>query len=343
MSTNIYILKLKDNKYYVGKTKDVNKRFQEHMSGNGSSWTQLHKPIEIINVINNASIFEEDKQVKELMNIHGIEQVRGGTYSKVKLSTEEKQTVQKEIWSARDSCTRCGYDSHFVKDCYAKIDINGNKIESNDVIEDISDKECCDVLDIVENTINKVIDYKTIIKEICDVKIIPKTTVEHIDTRGRKYIENIPEKIVPINIEQFNLLSEKYKEYVLKYFIFYKSVVQKNVNGLQFGNHYSNHTLVQHLFPENFLHNIFKEYPNILKNIIEYAIKTKNQMLYYILENKKDIYINKKTYLEFEKMAIEYNFTDSIITLKKYHIEDELFNIEEINISDDIEDENKEV
>ena len=48
MTTNIYILKLNNDNYYVGKTKNVNKRFQEHLSGNGSSWTQMHKPIEII-------------------------------------------------------------------------------------------------------------------------------------------------------------------------------------------------------------------------------------------------------------------------------------------------------
>ncbi len=326
MTTNIYILKLNDNKYYVGKTKDVNKRFQDHFSGNGSSWTQLYKPIEVIKVINNASIFEEDKQVKELMNIHGIDHVRGGTYSKIKLSAEEKQTLQKEIWSARDSCIRCGYDSHFVKDCYAKTDINGNNIENNDVNKDISDKECCDVLDMVEDTM-KVTDIKTIIKEICDVKIIPKTTVENIDTRGRKYIENIPEKIVPINIKQFNLLSEKYKEYVLKYFIFHKVVVQKDQNGNQFGNSYHNMSLIQQLFPDNFLHNIFKEYPNILKNLIENSIKLQNHMLHYILQNKKDIYINKETYLEFEKLSLSYGVANSSI-LNQYHIEDELFNSE---------------
>ncbi len=134
MSTNIYILKLTDNKYYVGKTKDVNKRFQEHLSGSGSNWTQLYKPLEILKIIRNISPFEEDKQVKELMSIYGIDNVRGGSYSKIQLSQEEKQTLQKEIWGAYDLCIRCGYDSHFVKDCYAEIDINGNKIDDDMIV-----------------------------------------------------------------------------------------------------------------------------------------------------------------------------------------------------------------
>ena len=35
MST-IYILKLEDNKYYVGKTKNINKRILDHYTNNGS-------------------------------------------------------------------------------------------------------------------------------------------------------------------------------------------------------------------------------------------------------------------------------------------------------------------
>lgn len=53
MSINIYILKLKNNKYYVGKSQDPEKRFAEHLFGSESSWTQLHEPIEIIDIIQN--------------------------------------------------------------------------------------------------------------------------------------------------------------------------------------------------------------------------------------------------------------------------------------------------
>ena len=73
MSTNIYILKLKNNKYYVGKSQDPEKRFIQYFfdPGSGSAWTQLHEPIEIIKIIKNSDDFEEDKQVKKLMSLHG--------------------------------------------------------------------------------------------------------------------------------------------------------------------------------------------------------------------------------------------------------------------------------
>ena len=84
--TNIYILKLEENRYYVGKSKDIDKRYIQHILDDGSSWTQKFKPIEIIKVINNCDSFEEDKQVKQLMSIYGIDNVRGGSYTKINLN-----------------------------------------------------------------------------------------------------------------------------------------------------------------------------------------------------------------------------------------------------------------
>ena len=129
MATNIYILKLKNNKYYVGKSQDPTKRFVEHLSGSGSSWTKLHEPIEIINIIPNADNFEENNQVKKLMLIHGIDNVRGGSYTQIELSVEQKNTLQTELRSAQDLCVNCGSNKHFIKDCPVKI--NNHKKNNN--------------------------------------------------------------------------------------------------------------------------------------------------------------------------------------------------------------------
>ena len=40
MTTNIYILKLENNKYYVGKTDNLEQRKQQHLNGSASSWTK---------------------------------------------------------------------------------------------------------------------------------------------------------------------------------------------------------------------------------------------------------------------------------------------------------------
>lgn len=41
----------------------------------------------------------------------------------------------------KGSCYRCGRDSHFVKDCYAKTDVYGEQIEENAKKKKVAEKE----------------------------------------------------------------------------------------------------------------------------------------------------------------------------------------------------------
>ena len=68
----IYILKLVNNKWYVGKSKNVKKRFKTHRKGYGAQWTKLYKPIKIKKVINTNCNYDEDKQTKKMMAKYGI-------------------------------------------------------------------------------------------------------------------------------------------------------------------------------------------------------------------------------------------------------------------------------
>ena len=42
----LYVLELEDGCYYVGIASDIKHRFESHMSGYGSKWTKLHKPLQ---------------------------------------------------------------------------------------------------------------------------------------------------------------------------------------------------------------------------------------------------------------------------------------------------------
>jgi len=127
--TNIYILRLEGGKYYVGKSKDVINRYEQHMNGGGSSWTRKYKPISLEKTIENASPFDEDKITKEYMSKYGIDNVRGGSYVEIVLSESHKEVLKMEIWAAKDLCTRCGRVGHFVKDCYAKTEVSSEEDE----------------------------------------------------------------------------------------------------------------------------------------------------------------------------------------------------------------------
>ncbi len=144
-TTNIYVLKLEGGRYYVGKTNNLMKRYEEHLSGRGSAWTKLYKPIKLEETKENVSPFEEDKVTKEYMSKYGIDKVRGGSYVETELSDFQKGALNTEIWGAKDCCTNCGRKGHFVKDCYAKSNASGNKI----VYDESSDEEewGCDYCD----------------------------------------------------------------------------------------------------------------------------------------------------------------------------------------------------
>ena len=148
---NIYILKLINSKYYVGKTHNIENRYEQHINGSGSAWTKKYKPLAIIKKIKSTSQFDEDKYVKEYMSKYGIENVRGGTYTSIELDYVSLLQLQKELWHSKNLCTRCGRNSHFVKDCYAKCDVNGIKIDDEDTSSDTKseykDVWCCSYCD----------------------------------------------------------------------------------------------------------------------------------------------------------------------------------------------------
>ena len=47
MKYYLYILQTQDNTLYCGIARDVQKRFQEHLSGKGAKYTRSHKPVKI--------------------------------------------------------------------------------------------------------------------------------------------------------------------------------------------------------------------------------------------------------------------------------------------------------
>ena len=115
--TSVYILKLEKDKYYVGKSANVEKRIKDHFEGRGSVWTRLYKPISVAEIIEDCDDFDEDKYVKVYMSKYGINNVRGGSYSTATIEIEVRNVIEKEIASAHELCFNCGSDGHYVKDC----------------------------------------------------------------------------------------------------------------------------------------------------------------------------------------------------------------------------------
>jgi predicted GIY-YIG superfamily endonuclease len=115
--SHIYVLELVDSKYYVGKTNNINVRFKQHFTGRGAYWTKKYKPVRILETSEMKSSFDEDNKVKEYMKLHGVNNVRGGSYCKIKLDLEQVNLIEREIRSSNDECLKCGKKGHFIKNC----------------------------------------------------------------------------------------------------------------------------------------------------------------------------------------------------------------------------------
>lgn len=83
---SLYVLKLEQDKYYVGITSQtVEQRFKEHLNGTRpANWTKKYIPLEIVHqralgIINKEDAEAiENKVVRDYINTYGINNVRGG-------------------------------------------------------------------------------------------------------------------------------------------------------------------------------------------------------------------------------------------------------------------------
>ncbi len=128
----IYTLLLENNKYYVGKTNNPDFRLESHFSSNGSVWTKTYKPIKLLELIPDCDNYDEDKYVIKYMEKYGIYNVRGGSFSQLKISDDNVKVLQTMINGSNNKCFICGNGGHFSKDCKSKY----KKYIINTTIED---------------------------------------------------------------------------------------------------------------------------------------------------------------------------------------------------------------
>ena len=153
----IYCLLLEQGKYYIGKTNRPDFRLKDHFKGRGSQWTKLYKPIEVLELIKNCDDYDEDKYVRIYMDRYGIDNVRGGAFSKIKLSQVAKKQLTYMSRSANDVCFKCGEKGHFSRGCRC-----GSKAFNNTSPPLISQKNVIKkpTIDIISNVIAFVKDIK---------------------------------------------------------------------------------------------------------------------------------------------------------------------------------------
>lgn len=93
----VYVLELEDNCWYVGYTHNLNSRISQHMSGNGSRWTQLHKYKKIKKVVYPGSKLIERELTLKYMKKYGWENVRGAGWCVCEMKSCPKEVLNNEL------------------------------------------------------------------------------------------------------------------------------------------------------------------------------------------------------------------------------------------------------
>jgi hypothetical protein len=134
----IYILELENNKFYIGKTNNPNFRIKSHFDSFGSEWTNIHKPLRLLELINNCDDYDEDKYTRIYMDKFGVENVRGGSFVSLNLSDETLRQIKRMSIGTNDKCFKCGEIGHFANACLE----SSTKILEIEKKSEIKDKAC---------------------------------------------------------------------------------------------------------------------------------------------------------------------------------------------------------
>lgn len=127
----VYVLKLFDNKWYIGKTNNPIERFNSHFNDEGSEWTKKYPIDNFHELIPDCDDFEEQKITLKYMEKYGIDNVRGGPFCQVIFSQEIRQLIQSMINSQNEKCLICGESGHYARNCPLKNAINNNNNNNN--------------------------------------------------------------------------------------------------------------------------------------------------------------------------------------------------------------------
>ena len=111
--TTLYTLRLEKNRWYVGSTSQgLDERVEEHRraftgasaSRSGAAWTAMYQVMAVVRqrqVPEHLRSQEEDAEVARLAQLHGVDSVRGGSYTRAKLTANEKAALERVFRTAK--------------------------------------------------------------------------------------------------------------------------------------------------------------------------------------------------------------------------------------------------
>ncbi len=122
IKSDIYTLRLDNNKYYVGKSDNIKNRIKLHRINKGSYWTKKYSVIEQVpNITSDYGPFRELIETLECINRYGIENVRGSMFTQFNLPDKDKMKAAELYCEMYDLCRKCGSNKHYITNCKNNI------------------------------------------------------------------------------------------------------------------------------------------------------------------------------------------------------------------------------
>lgn len=81
----IYVLKLVEDRYYVGRTINIFRRIQEHFTDGGSIYTKKYKPLKVVEVEEETTTDDERKMTFKYVEKYGWGSVRGSYWCSLEI------------------------------------------------------------------------------------------------------------------------------------------------------------------------------------------------------------------------------------------------------------------
>jgi hypothetical protein len=123
MREGVYVLALQKGGVYVGKSRDIDARVQQHCNGVGSNWCRhqggviAERAPVVAGSLLDAASWEMNETVAQML-IHGYENVRGWEFSSCgPLTSRECDTIKTIVMGQGNMCRRCGGEGHFATNC----------------------------------------------------------------------------------------------------------------------------------------------------------------------------------------------------------------------------------
>ncbi len=128
----VYVCECEGGMYFVGSTDLPLDDCLSHLKSGGtamegSSWVTEHKPLKITlhstHSTKRAARIEETAHTLELMNLHGVNNVRGGRYNTLYITNFERQCMVREMAFNDSLCVVCLKPDHSAKECAVLLNL----------------------------------------------------------------------------------------------------------------------------------------------------------------------------------------------------------------------------